>query len=47
MLTQDGFLALFEGRPEMKHAFDAAVVAVVELRRVAAKNKTACWLSLN
>jgi hypothetical protein len=39
MITQDEFLAVFEARPKMKRAFHAAVGAVVELRREAAKNK--------
>jgi hypothetical protein len=43
MITQDEFLAVAEAKPEMKRAFQAAVYAVVELRREAAKNKNGLW----
>jgi hypothetical protein len=46
-ITREDFLAILEARPEMKRALHAAVAAIIELRREAAKNKTACWLSLN
>lgn len=39
MITQDDFLALLEARPEMKRALHVAVIAIIELRREAAKNK--------
>jgi hypothetical protein len=40
LITQDDFLAILEARPEMKRALHAAVAAIIELRREAAKNKT-------
>jgi len=43
VITQDEFLAVAEAKPEMKRAFQAAVYAVVELRREAAKNKNGLW----